>query len=39
MLPLPKTTSAARMAENADVDFELAADDVAFLDGLVDTTA
>ena len=39
VLPLPKTTNAARMTENADVDFTISADDLAALDGLVDTTA
>jgi len=34
ILPLPKTTSPSRMAENADVDFEIADEDMAFLDGL-----
>lgn len=33
-LPLPKTTSKARMIENADVDFEIAEEDIACLDGL-----
>ncbi len=37
VLPLPKTTSPARMKENADVDFAIDADDLAYLDGLVDT--
>ena len=37
VLPLPKTTSAARMGENADVDFAISADDLAYLDTLVDT--
>lgn len=38
VLPLPKTTSPARMAENADVDFEISAADMAYFDGLRDTT-
>jgi diketogulonate reductase-like aldo/keto reductase len=38
VLPLPKTTSAARMGENADVDFAISNDDLAYLDTLVDTT-
>jgi diketogulonate reductase-like aldo/keto reductase len=38
VLPLPKTTNAARMAENADVDFSISPDDLAYLDGLTDTT-
>jgi diketogulonate reductase-like aldo/keto reductase len=33
-LPLPKTTSRERMIENADVDFELSIDDMAYLDDL-----
>lgn len=33
-LPLPKTTTPSRMAENADVDFELSADDMALLDAI-----
>jgi diketogulonate reductase-like aldo/keto reductase len=37
VLPLPKTTSAARMGENADVDFAISSDDLAYLDTLVDT--
>ncbi|MDP9830783.1 aldo/keto reductase [Kineosporia succinea] len=37
VLPLPKSTTPSRIAENADVDFTLEADDVAFLDGLTDT--
>ncbi|MET0899586.1 MAG: aldo/keto reductase [Mycobacterium sp.] len=36
VLPLPKTTTPARMVENADIDFEITAADMAFLDGLVD---
>jgi diketogulonate reductase-like aldo/keto reductase len=36
VLPLPKTTTPSRMVENADIDFEIAAADMAFLDGLVD---
>jgi diketogulonate reductase-like aldo/keto reductase len=39
LLPLPKTTSPSRMTENADVDFEIADDDMSYLDGLTDTTA
>ncbi|ROQ40783.1 diketogulonate reductase-like aldo/keto reductase [Frondihabitans sp. PhB188] len=39
VLPLPKTTSAKRAAENADVDFEISADDLAALDALTDPTA
>ncbi|WP_431278659.1 aldo/keto reductase [Leifsonia poae] len=34
VLPLPKSTTPARIVENADVDFELAAEDVAALDAL-----
>ena len=37
ILPLPKTTNASRMTENADVDFEIADDDMATLDALTDT--
>ncbi len=37
-LPLPKTTTPSRIVENADVDFELSAEDVAYLDGLKDLT-
>jgi diketogulonate reductase-like aldo/keto reductase len=38
-LPLPKTTTPARMSENAAIDFEISAADMAFLDSLTDTTA
>jgi diketogulonate reductase-like aldo/keto reductase len=34
ILPLPKSTTPTRIVENADVDFELSADDVAALDAL-----
>ena len=37
VLPLPKTTTPSRIAENADVDFTISADDLAILDGLVNT--
>ena len=37
-LPLPKTTTPSRIVENADVDFELSADDVTYLDGLENVT-
>ncbi len=37
VLPLPKTTTPSRITENADVDFDISADDLAYLDGLVDT--
>ncbi len=33
-LPLPKTVTPARMAENADVDFQISDEDMATLDGL-----
>lgn len=39
VLPLPKTTTPSRIAENADVDFTISDEDLAYLDGLVDTTA
>ncbi|KQO63701.1 aldo/keto reductase [Curtobacterium sp. Leaf261] len=39
VLPLPKTTTPSRIAENADVDFTVSAEDLAFLDGLVDTAS
>jgi diketogulonate reductase-like aldo/keto reductase len=39
ILPLPKTTTPSRIVENADVDFEISGDDMAYLDGLVDTAA
>lgn len=32
--PLPKSTHAERIRENADVDFEISSDDMAVLDGL-----
>ena len=34
ILPLPKSTTPSRIAENADVDFELSAEDIATLDAL-----
>ncbi|MDQ1513639.1 MAG: hypothetical protein QOC59_1481, partial [Microbacteriaceae bacterium] len=34
VLPLPKSTTPSRIVENADVDFELSAEDVAALDAL-----
>lgn len=39
VLPLPKSTTPSRIVENADVDFTIAGDDMAFLDRLVDTTS
>jgi diketogulonate reductase-like aldo/keto reductase len=39
VLPLPKTTTPSRIRENADVDFDISGDDMAYLDGLTDTTA
>ena len=36
-LPLPKTTTQSRMRENVDLDFEISAGDLAYLDGLTDT--
>ena len=38
VLPLPKSTTPSRIAENADVDFVLTPEDVAALDALQDTT-
>lgn len=38
-LPLPKTTTPARITENADVDFEISDDDMAALDAMDDPTA
>ncbi|WP_291046239.1 aldo/keto reductase [Herbiconiux sp.] len=38
-LPLPKSTTPSRIVENAQLDFELSADDVAALDALDDPTA
>lgn len=38
-LPLPKTTTPSRITENADVDFEISADDMAALDAMDDPTA
>jgi diketogulonate reductase-like aldo/keto reductase len=37
VLPLPKSTTPSRIVENADVDFGISADDLTYLDGLVDT--
>ena len=37
VLPLPKSTTPSRIVENADVDFAISAEDLAYLDGLVDT--
>ena len=34
VLPLPKSTTPSRIIENADVDFELSAEDIAALDAL-----
>jgi diketogulonate reductase-like aldo/keto reductase len=34
VLPLPKSTTPSRIVENADVDFEISAEDLATLDGL-----
>jgi len=39
VLPLPKSTTPSRMAENAEVDFDIAPDDMAQLDELQDATA
>lgn len=33
-LPLPKSTHPERIAQNGDVDFEIDAADMAYLDGL-----
>jgi len=38
-LPLPKTTTPSRMTENADIDFEISAADMATLDALTDTAS
>ena len=38
LLPLPKTTTPSRILENADVDFVISDDDMAYLDGLEDLT-
>ena len=35
VLPLPKSTTPSRIVENADVDFEISADDMQVLDGVV----
>ena len=37
VLPLPKTTTPSRMAENADVDFQIDDADMTYLDTLLDT--
>jgi diketogulonate reductase-like aldo/keto reductase len=37
VLPLPKSTTPSRIVENADVDFAISAEDLTYLDGLVDT--
>ena len=37
VLPLPKTTTPSRIVENADVDFRISDEDMAYLDGLSDT--
>jgi diketogulonate reductase-like aldo/keto reductase len=39
VLPLPKSTTPSRIVENADVDFAISADDLTYLDALVDTAA
>ncbi|GAA4265112.1 aldo/keto reductase [Frondihabitans peucedani] len=39
VLPLPKSTTPSRIVENADVDFEIEAQDLETLDSLVDTEA
>jgi diketogulonate reductase-like aldo/keto reductase len=36
VLPLPKSVTPARIAENADLDFEISADDMARLDAITD---
>lgn len=38
VLPLPKSTTPSRIVENADVDFEISADDLAVLDAMSDPT-
>jgi diketogulonate reductase-like aldo/keto reductase len=37
VLPLPKSVTPARIVDNTDLDFEISADDMAYLDGLTDT--
>jgi diketogulonate reductase-like aldo/keto reductase len=37
VLPLPKSVTPSRIAQNADVDFTISADDLGYLDSLVDT--
>lgn len=37
VLPLPKSVTPERIVENADLDFEISAGDMAVLDGLTDT--
>ncbi|GAB3256729.1 aldo/keto reductase [Kineosporia babensis] len=39
VLPLPKSVTPSRIVENAEVDFTISAEDLAFLDGLKDTNA
>lgn len=36
VLPLPKSTTPSRIAENADLDFEISADDMTYLDTVAD---
>jgi diketogulonate reductase-like aldo/keto reductase len=39
VLPLPKSTTPSRIAQNADVDFGIGKEDLAYLDALVDTAS
>ena len=39
IVTLPKSTHRDRILENAEVDFEIGAQDMAYLDGLTDTVS